>query len=327
MARLLFSADWHIKLGQKHVPALWQINRFHMLVDKLNKRFEASECDVHVIGGDIFDRFDPTPEEIELYFDLISKLNHKTLIYTGNHEMKSKTKSVLDNLAEETTRCNPLVEVVIGVYRSQDFDIIDYKELHKKSWAEQQSRICLTHVRGEIPPHVTPEIDLAKFDTYDLVLAGDLHSYQNTQTTDNGTTILYPGSPLTTTFHRERTRKTNGCIVINTETLNYVWHDLKELPQLIRKTIQVGEPMIKDEYDRVIYEVEGDISELKSIQDSDLLDKKVNKNVGKPAALDLTNKSGTDEELAIYLTEVEALPKDTVNRLVGKYKQVVPNAD
>ncbi|QKN84901.1 putative recombination endonuclease subunit D12 [Vibrio phage AG74] len=298
-----------------------------MLVDKLNKRFEASECDVHVIGGDIFDRFDPTPEEIELYFDLISKLNHKTLIYTGNHEMKSKTKSVLDNLAEETTRCNPLVEVVIGVYRSQDFDIVDYKELHKKSWAEQQSRICLTHVRGEIPPHVTPEIDLAKFDTYDLVLAGDLHSYQNTQTTDNGTTILYPGSPLTTTFHRERTRKTNGCIVINTETLNYVWHDLKELPQLIRKTIQVGEPMIKDEYDRVIYEVEGDISELKSIQDSDLLDKKVNKNVGKPAALDLTNKSGTDEELAIYLTEVEALPKDTVNRLVGKYKQVVPNAD
>ncbi|WBU76852.1 hypothetical protein KRONOS_46 [Vibrio phage Kronos] len=298
-----------------------------MLVDKLNKRFESSECDVHVIGGDIFDRFDPTPEEIELYFDLISKLNHKTLIYTGNHEMKSKTKSVLDNLAEETTRCNPLVEVVIGVYRSQDFDIVDYKELHKKSWAEQQSRICLTHVRGEIPPHVTPEIDLAKFDTYDLVLAGDLHSYQNTQTTDNGTTILYPGSPLTTTFHRERTRKTNGCIVINTETLNYVWHDLKELPQLIRKTIQVGEPMIKDEYDRVIYEVEGDISELKSIQDSDLLDKKVNKNVGKPAALDLTNKSGTDEELAIYLTEVEALPKDTVNRLVGKYKQVVPNAD
>ncbi|QIG66356.1 putative recombination endonuclease subunit D1 [Vibrio phage Javier] len=298
-----------------------------MLVDKLNKRFEASECDVHVIGGDIFDRFDPTPEEIELYFDLISKLNHKTLIYTGNHEMKSKTKSVLDNLAEETTRCNPLVEVVIGVYRSQDFDIVDYKELHKKSWAEQQSRICLTHVRGEIPPHVTPEIDLAKFDTYDLVLAGDLHSYQNTQTTDNGTTIIYPGSPLTTTFHRERTRKTNGCIVINTETLNYVWHDLKELPQLIRKTIQVGEPMIKDEYDRVIYEVEGDISELKSIQDSDLLDKKVNKNVGKPAALDLTNKSGTDEELAIYLTEVEALPKDTVNRLVGKYKQVVPNAD
>ncbi|QCQ57637.1 putative recombination endonuclease D12 [Vibrio phage Achelous] len=298
-----------------------------MLVDKLNKRFEASECDVHVIGGDIFDRFDPTSEEIELYFDLISKLNHKTLIYTGNHEMKSKTKSVLDNLAEETTRCNPLVEVVIGVYRSQDFDIVDYKELHKKSWAEQQSRICLTHVRGEIPPHVTPEIDLAKFDTYDLVLAGDLHSYQNTQTTDNGTTIIYPGSPLTTTFHRERTRKTNGCIVINTETLNYVWHDLKELPQLIRKTIQVGEPMIKDEYDRVIYEVEGDISELKSIQDSDLLDKKVNKNVGKPAALDLTNKSGTDEELAIYLTEVEALPKDTVNRLVGKYKQVVPNAD
>ncbi|AUG85055.1 putative recombination endonuclease subunit D12 [Vibrio phage Ceto] len=327
MARLLFSADWHIKLGQKHVPVLWQINRFHLLVDKLNERFKASECDIHVIGGDIFDRFDPTPEEIELYFDLVARLEHKTLIYTGNHEMKSKTKSVLDNLADETTRCNPLVEVVTGVYRSPEFDIVDYKELHKNKWAEQCSRLCLTHVRGEIPPHVTPEIDLAKFDSYDLVLAGDLHSYQNTQTTENGTTILYPGSPLTTSFHRERTTKTNGCIVINTETLNYTWHDLKQLPQLIRKTIQVGEEMVKDEYDRVIYEVEGDISELKSIKDSELLDKKVNKNVGKPATLDLTNKSGTDEELSIYLTEVEKLPSTTVKRLVGKYKRIVPNAN
>lgn len=327
MARLLFSADWHIKLGQKHVPVLWQINRFHMLVDKLNNRFDASECDLHVIGGDIFDRFDPTPEEIELYFDLVAKLKHKTLIYTGNHEMKSKTKSVLDNLAEETTRCNPLVEVVTEIYRSKDFDIVDYKELHKKSWKEQQSRLCLTHVRGEIPPHVTPEVDLSLFDCYDLVLAGDLHSYQNTQATPNGTTILYPGSPLTTSFHRERTTKTNGCIVINTDTLNYTWHDLKGLPQLIRKTIQVGDAMVEDDYDRVIYEVEGDISELKTIKESDLLDKKVNKNVGKPAKLDLRNKSGTDEELALYLKEVEKLPTPTVTRLVGKFKGIVPNAN
>lgn len=325
--RVLFSADWHIKLGQKNVPKLWQANRFTMLVHELNERFEASECDLHVIGGDIFDRFDPTPEEIELYFELVAQLNHKTIIYTGNHEMKSKTMSVLDNLAEETNRCNNLVEVITGVYRSPDFDIIDYKELHKKSWKEQESRLCFTHVRGEIPPHVVPEIDLASFDCYDLVIAGDLHSQKNSQQTERGTAIVYPGSPLTTSFHRARTTKTNGCIVINTRTLNYLWHELGHLPQLIRKTIQVGDEMIKDEFDRVIYEVEGDISDLKQVKDSDLLDKKVNKNVGKPATLDLTNKSGTDEELSIFLTEVEKLPKETVQRLVGTYREVVPNAD
>lgn len=325
--RILFSADWHIKLGQKHVPKLWQINRFTMLVQRLNDLYEEQECDLHIIGGDIFDSFDPSPEEIELYFDLVARLKHRTWIYSGNHEMKSKKISVLQNFAEETNRCNSLVEVITEPYRSFDFDIIDYTELHAKKWQPQISKLCLTHVRGSIPPHVTPEIDLSKFDGYDLVLAGDLHSHQNTQATGNGTTILYPGSPLTTTFHRERTRKTNGCIIINTETLNYSWHELGDLPQLIRKTISVGEELVSDDYDRVIYEVEGDISELKSVKDSDLLDKKINKNVGKPAQLDLMNKSGTDEELAIYLTEIEKLPTDTVQRLVGKYKRIVPNAN
>lgn len=298
-----------------------------MLVQRLNKIFKESACDIHVIGGDIFDRFDPTPEEIQLYFEIVALLEHKTIIYTGNHEMTSKTKSVLDNLADETSRCNPLVEVITDVFRSSDFDIIDYKELHKKSWRPPQSRLCFTHVRGEIPPHVIPEINLSNFDGYDLVVAGDLHSYQNTQQTERGTTILYPGSPLTTSFHRGRTKNTNGCIVLNTATLNYTWHELGDLPQLIRKTIQVGEELVKDEYDRVIYEVEGDISDLKSVKDSELLDKKVNKNVGKPATLDLSNKSGTDEELSIYLTKIEQLPSDKVNRLVDKYKRIIPNGN
>lgn len=324
--RVLFSADWHIKLGQKNVPKLWQINRFVLLVENLNEIFTSSGCDIHIIGGDIFDRFDPTPEEIELYFDLISKLEHKTIIFSGNHEMKSKTLSVLFNLAQETNRCNSNVEIISGSYRSPEFDIIDYIELHK-NWKPQESRLCFTHVRGAIPPHVIPEVDLTKFDCYDLVLAGDLHSFQNTQTTDKGTTIMYPGSPLTTTFHRENTKKTNGCIVINTETLNTVWHELGSLPQLVRKTIKVGEELVKHCYDRVIYEVEGDISELKSVTESDLLDKKVNKNVGKPAQLDLRQSSGKTEELSIYLNKVEKLPTDTRERLVSKFKRIVPNAD
>lgn len=325
--KILFSADWHIKLGQRNVPKSWQINRFVMLVQRLNDIVNDTECDLHIIGGDIFDRFDPSTEEIELYFDLVARLKHRTLIYTGNHEMKSKTLSVLNNLAEETTRCNPLVEVITEPYRSSDFDIIDFTELHAKTWQPQISKLCFTHVRGSIPPHVTPEIDLSKFDCYDLVVAGDLHSYQNTQETEAGTTIMYPGSPLTTSFHRDRTSKTNGCLVVDTDTLGCKWHELGDLPQLIRKTISVGEDMVSDGYDRVIYEVEGDISELKTIKDSELLDKKINKNVGKPAKLDLHNKASTEEELALYLLEIEKLPKDTVDRLVGKYKKAVPNAN
>ena len=54
-----------------------------------------------------------------------------------------------------------------------------------------------THVRGEIPPHVVPEVDLERFDKFKTVFAGDLHAHENTQRN-----IVYPGSPMTTSFHR-----------------------------------------------------------------------------------------------------------------------------
>ena len=33
--KILFSADWHIKVGQKNVPREWQINRYKQLFEKL----------------------------------------------------------------------------------------------------------------------------------------------------------------------------------------------------------------------------------------------------------------------------------------------------
>lgn len=326
---LLFSADWHIKLGQKHVPKAWQTNRFRMMVEELNKAFEEHQCSGHIVGGDILDRFDPTAEELELYFDLISRLNHPTKIYTGNHELVGKKHSVLFNLAEETTRCNPLVEIITEPYRSPDYDIIDFTELHRDTWKPQQSKLLFTHVRGEIPPHVVPEIDLSRFNTYGLVVTGDLHSHQNTQATPNGIPMVYPGSPLTTSFHRNRTQKANGYCVVNTCTLEWAWHELGHLPQLIRKTIQADEmeDMVADKYDRVIYEVEGDISQLKSVKDSELLDKKVNKNVGKAATLDLSKNEGITQELVLFLTEIQKLPETRIKVLASRFKSIVPDAD
>ncbi len=325
--RLLFSADWHIKLGQKNVPKVWQKNRFLRMVSELNDGFALNLCDRHIVGGDILDRFDPTAEELELYFECIARINHPTDIYTGNHELVGKTHSVLFNLAEETARCNPLVRIITEPYRSEEYDIIDFTELHKTKWKPAKSKLAFTHVRGCIPPHVEPEIDLSRFDNYDLVVTGDLHSHQNTQSTEAGTPLVYPGSPLTTSFHRARTQNTNGYLVVDTQTLDWKWFDLGILPQLIRKTIQVGEEMVADEYDRVIYEVEGDIAELKGVKDSDLLDKKVNKNVGKGATLDLSKNEGITRELVLYLTEIQKLPETRVKVLAGRFKSIVPDAD
>ena len=322
MAKLLFSADWHIRLGQKNVPRDWQTKRFHMLVDELNAIFKREQCDKHIIGGDILDRFAPSTEESELYYELVAALEHPTEIYTGNHEMISKTKSVLQHMTKETSRCNPLVKVLSSI-RGVDYDIIDFAELHAKKWAERKSDICFTHVRGAIPPHVVPEIDLDTFKGYKLVVTGDLHSHVCCQESPSGIPFIYPGSPLATSFHRERKVGTHGVLIVDTDTLEYKWIDLGHLPQLIRKTIDAGEELVEEDYDRVVYEVVGDLDDLKQVVDSDLLDKRIHRNVGEKATLELTSDLGVAQELSLYLEQVEKLDVDKVAEATSLFKELV----
>ena len=50
---ILFTADWHIKLGQKNVPLEWAKNRYQMFFDQILVLEE--DVDLHIIGGDLFD--------------------------------------------------------------------------------------------------------------------------------------------------------------------------------------------------------------------------------------------------------------------------------
>ncbi len=314
--KILFTADWHIKLGQDKIPKEFQKNRFMLLAERLDQLFKEHECDLHIAGGDIFDVAKPSTDEIELLDAMLEVMNHKGIMYTGNHEMLSKTISCLDHLSAAIFKATQGNWEVVHDYRSKDFDIIPYSSLHSKTWKPSESNICFTHVRGSIPPHVTPEISLEKFveHGYTRVFAGDLHSHRNSQEICENINLCYPGSPLTTSFHRERTVKTNGAMIIDSQTGTYRWIELGDLPQLIRKTITVGEEMIPDSHDRVIYEVEGDVSQLKAIKNSELLDKRLNTKVLKDAKLDLADKSIL-EELELYLADIQNLDKATISRL------------
>lgn len=264
--KILFTADIHIKLGQKNVPIEWARNRYFILGNELRKVIESESIELLIIGGDIFDRI-PTIDELEVYFDLIDTFSVPTIIYSGNHEALKKNTTFLTNLKRVTAICNNWVTIVDDFETFNGIDFIPYNKL-KEKWPDTlKSRILCTHVRGEIPPHVKPEINLELFDRWDLVLAGDLHSYSNSQRN-----ILYPGSPVTTSFHRNLVD--TGVIVLDSSTLEHTWHKL-EVPQLIRKTINAGDPMPATDYHHTIYEVSGDMSELSSVENSELLDKKV----------------------------------------------------
>ena len=65
---ILFTADWHLKLGQKNVPLPWACSRFELFFEEIRKIEKYAE--MHIIGGDLFDRV-PTMDELTLYFDFI----------------------------------------------------------------------------------------------------------------------------------------------------------------------------------------------------------------------------------------------------------------
>ena len=305
--KILFTADLHIKLGQKNVPILWAKNRYNLLIADL---VEAQKlCELFIIGGDVFDRL-PNMEELEIYYDLVETCKIPTKIYPGNHESLKKNTTFFTYLKKVTKQINPLVEVIDDYYSTDVYDIIPYNKLKEYHPADIdfQNKILFTHVRGAIEPHVKPEINLDLLARWDVVLAGDLHSYENSQRN-----ILYPGSPITTSFHRNYVD--TGVILFNTATLTHEWVKL-ELPQLIRKTIQAGEPMPATSPDHTIYEIEGDMSELGDIEDNDLIDKKVIKRET-DTALILTPKMSMQEELREYLLYILQLSEETTEEVVG----------
>lgn len=312
--KLIFIADLHIKLGQKNVPKEWQRDRFMKLADELCKEVGADST--LVIGGDLFDTPKPTLEELFLASEFLDRLItqfYGVIIFPGNHEMLNKSQSIYP-LIKPLMPHN--IDWVEEPYRSVDFDIVPYTELHKKEWEPQKSKLCLTHVRGAIPPHVEPEIDLAKFSKYDIVLSGDLHSYQNSQKN-----IFYPGSPFTTSFHRREIEGSNGYFIVDTDSLLLEWHELK-LPQLIRKTVSSVEEIVETEFHHTVYELEGDLDELGKIDTKslDLLDKKVANNVSSEATLSL-DEENIPQNLKEYLSKVQGLNDAHIKRVIQVYKE------
>ena len=318
--KLLFTADLHIKLGQKNVPVEWAKNRYDKLFREICNICAREDIELLILGGDIFDKL-PNMAELELYFDLMMRIRCDTIIYSGNHEADKKNTTFLTNLKDITYQISCAtgshrISIIDDFKTMYGIDFIPYNKL-KEVWPETlQSRILCTHVRGAIPPHVKPEINLELLEKWDVVLSGDLHSYTNSQRN-----ILYPGSPITTSFHRNTVD--TGVIIFDTVTLKHEWYKL-DMPQLIRKTIQAGEPMPQTEYHHTIYEVEGDMSELSGLENTSLLDKKVVKRES-DTTLILSPEMTIAHEVEEYLKYVLNLKDDTVSEVLEELNGVTIN--
>ena len=314
---LLITADLHIKIGQKNVPSVWQKNRYNVLFNKLN----SFDCDAICIIGDIFDKL-PSLEEVTLYFELITKLNKPCYIFDGNHEAGKRGYTWLEKLEKSTNAINSNVHIINGsIEELPNMDIIPYTQIKTFNPDDYSKRLLLTHVRGSIPPYVIPEIELAKFKRWNLILSGDLHDHSATLEEENAKyNIVYPGSPLSTSFHRNKIK--TGVILCDTETLDWEFIELK-LPQLLRKTITDTKDAVEDGYDNIIYEISGNIEDLANIEKSDLIDRKVLKS-NKESKLALDGMT-VEEEVNLYLKEVMEIT-DT-DEILGVLNDYIAKAD
>ena len=248
--KILFSADEHLCLRRKGVPKDWEINRFKLYHEKIAEIIKNNNIDVLIHGGDFFDR-EPTLEEASLAVsEHFNKLDVDTFVIDGNHEASKKGLTFLPILMKLVA--NERVKCVTKATNFENFDVLPYCELKKYEAGnvvlENKSKILITHVRGEIPPHVKPEVDLSIFDKWQLVLAGDLHDQSNSQRN-----IVYPGSPMTTHAYRGDNIK-KGVIIVDSDTLKVEFIDLN-LPKLLRRTVASVSEAVQNGVDYIDYEI------------------------------------------------------------------------
>lgn len=231
---ILFCSDEHVLFRRKGVPFDFEKSRYSQLFDHLLNLSASSSCAALIHGGDLFDR-SPTIQETALVVRYLNAVVKPTYIISGNHEQIKKDTTFLSELSNMVS--NPLVTIIsdYATYNigGKDIDFIPFnrlKQFEKEGNTELNSELLVTHVRGCIPPHVTPEVDLSIFYRWKLVLAGDLHSHSNSQRN-----IFYAGSPLTTSFYRNRPEK--GILKVDLGTLGIEFIDLN-LPALLKLTVE-----------------------------------------------------------------------------------------
>jgi DNA repair exonuclease SbcCD nuclease subunit len=310
--KILSSADWHINLRKKKIPYDWQINRFKLMFKALDALQAKESCDVHVISGDLFDEI-PSTDETALIMSYLNSVTIPTIVIGGNHEATTKGKTFWSHFKMDKAVNNKLVHISVENERiniaGQYFQTFPYGSVQTDNLPQAHGGdILVTHIRGEVPPHITPEYDFERLRPWGLVLLGDLHFNHKYQ----DYSIYYPGSPINTTFDRTNNNKYGVDVIDFTSIDNYTtkFVDLK-LPKLLRKTIKVGDAMEKDPIDHVIYELTGSIDELALVQKTDLLDKKLVTKSTEGSTLNLKEKNIV-EELEIYLDYLKVANSEAV---------------
>jgi hypothetical protein len=84
--------------------------------------------------------------------------------------------------------------------------------------------------------------------------------------------------------------------------------------------------MVAGDYDHIIYELEGDLGDLSSVKNNELLDKKVVKR-NSESTLMLDKEMSIGEELVEYLKYILEIPEAKIPDIVGLFNDNIKNLE
>jgi len=130
---------------------------------------------------------------------------------------------------------------------------------------------------------------------------------------------------MTTSFHRNTVE--TGYLMIDEHRDKHLppwtWHKF-DLPQLLRQTVTDPSEMIPTDFHHTIYEIEGDVADLATVKNSELLDKKVIKR-NSESTLNLKEMT-MEQELVEYLSAILNLTDDKIQNIMGVFNDYSKNS-
>lgn len=221
MAKIAVVGDIHINL--KH-NAAFEEDR----VMKLAKILSLGMYREVIINGDLLDSAKPTIKEIQLaqlFIDTLA-VHSDVVLLDGNHEGVDVAKKLS---TYDFVRMHNCVHTKDCVVIREGVNIRLTSWSHLKALTKQSiADVLITHVRCDLPPHITAERDMKFLDNYKLCILSDIHSKHSPNSNSH-----YTNSPYAVNFNSANPNGSYIELNVNNGKFSWKYIDL-QLPQKVK---------------------------------------------------------------------------------------------
>ena len=208
MSKFLAFGDIHINTSK--YPE-YEEEKIRLILKAIHSHPEVNHL---VLAGDVFDKARPSLRDIQLFYTFVHSLqDYRIDVIGGNHD-----PTTFEYLPHTNFTYYSEITTV------DDITFVPWSKIHLEL---PSSRICVSHARCTVPPHITEEVAISKFaETYGLTILGDIH-----MPLEPFVNVVYTSSPVPIHF-KPLKKNSTGYLEVDTKTLSYTRHYINELAKI-----------------------------------------------------------------------------------------------